>query len=455
MLTRLHITNFRGFEDHELTFGKFSLIVGRNNAGKSTIIDALRLVALCTARYRTSAYIDAPRAFRLRDMRGISPSMREIEFDVQNIFYRYGPPPAVITATFSDASVLTIYIDRDGDLFAVIRNGSGFVVGSRPQAATAELTPLNILPQVAPVAAEEKKLTPEYIRRAASSLLASSHFRNQLLVYNDKFEQFRELAERNWHRLQIGDFVTDGGELHNELHLFIRDEDFVAEIARMGHGLQIWLQTMWFIARVGDRGTVILDEPDVYLHADLQRRLVRLLKQDDRQSIIATHSVEMISEVGAESILVVDRRRRQSSFAPSLPAVQKVIDTIGGIHNLHLARLWSSRKVLLIEGKDIDYLKRFQDLLSSRSNEPIDAVPRLVIGGWGGWNYAVGSAMLLQNAGGEAITPFCILDSDYHIEDDIAERYAEAARRLVQLHIWRRKEIENYFDISSDNPTRS
>jgi AAA15 family ATPase/GTPase len=102
MLTRLHLKNFRGFEDHELTFEKFTLIVGRNNAGKSTIIEALRLVALCTMRYRTLGYTDAPREFRVSgDSRGIAPSMRDIEFNVDNLFYRYGRPPSVITASFS------------------------------------------------------------------------------------------------------------------------------------------------------------------------------------------------------------------------------------------------------------------------------------------------------------------------------------------------------------------
>jgi hypothetical protein len=83
MLTRLHLRNFRGFNDHELSFEKFTLIVGRNNAGKSTIIEALRLVALCTARYRTLRYIEAPPDLGLADdAHGIAPSIRDIEFNL-------------------------------------------------------------------------------------------------------------------------------------------------------------------------------------------------------------------------------------------------------------------------------------------------------------------------------------------------------------------------------------
>jgi hypothetical protein len=66
------------------------------------------------------------------------------------------------------------------------------------------------------------------------------------------------------------------------------------------------------------------------------------------------------------------------------------------------------------------------------------------IGGWGGWNYAVGSNMFLENAAGEGITTFCILDSDYHTAEEIEARMKDAKDRGVQLHIWKRKEIENY-----------
>lgn len=68
----------------------------------------------------------------------------------------------------------------------------------------------------------------------------------------------------------------------------------MAEVALMGHGLQMWLQTMWFLCRSSPTATVVLDEPDVYMHPDLQRRLVRLVRGRYPQIIIATHSVEIV-----------------------------------------------------------------------------------------------------------------------------------------------------------------
>lgn len=66
------------------------------------------------------------------------------------------------------------------------------------------------------------------------------------------------------------------------------------------------------------------------------------------------------------------------------------------------------------------------------------------IGGWSGWPYAIGSAMLLKNAVGDDIITYCILDSDYYPPELKDKRLEEAKNKNVELHIWRKKEIENY-----------
>jgi energy-coupling factor transporter ATP-binding protein EcfA2 len=212
----------------------------------------------------------------------------------------------------------------------------------------------------------------------------------------------------------------------------------------MGHGLQMWLQTMWFLTYSKDADVIILDEPDVYMHADLQRRLIRFVKGRDWQTIVATHSTEIMAEVEPEEILIVDRRREHSTFAPSLPAVQRVVSQIGSVHNIQLARLWSSKILVLIEGKDMAILKRIQNRLFPSSDHPFDAIPHMSIGGWGGWQFVVGSSFFLKNAGGDDIITYCLLDSDYHTPVQISSRFTEAKSHGVELHVWSRKEIENF-----------
>jgi hypothetical protein len=201
---------------------------------------------------------------------------------------------------------------------------------------------------------------------------------------------------------------------------------------------------MWFLAKVQGAACVILDEPDVYMHPDLQRRLIRYLQRRHEQVIVATHSVEMMSEVQPDDILVVDRRRNTSGFASDTGSVQRLVQHIGSVHNLHLARLWNARKCLLVEGQDVKLLKLVHQVLFPDS-ESFETIPHMEIGGWGGWPYAIGSSLLLRNSGGDQITVYCVLDRDYHSDQAVGKRYQDAGRNAVNLHVWARKEIENYF----------
>ena len=299
MLTKLCLKNFKCFDDHELSFRPTTVIVGRNNAGKSTIVEALRLVSIVVNRYQFLNYSDVPNWLDIpRSSRGVSPSIKGMEFNFENVFHRYGDPPAIITATFNTLNTIDIYVGEDDKLHVVIKNSDRKPITTKSQAKDIKLPQVNILPQVAPLARKEEILTPEYVRSAVSSPLSHLHFRNQLNLFYDSFyEDFKKIAESTWPGLRI--LELDGkSKLHGgKLSLFVQDGDFVAEVGMMGHGLQMWLQTMWFLSCVKKDSTVILDEPDVYMHADLQRRLIRLLMGRYQQNIIATHSTEIMAEV--------------------------------------------------------------------------------------------------------------------------------------------------------------
>lgn len=111
---------------------------------------------------------------------------------------------------------------------------------------------------------------------------------------------------------------------------------------------------------------------------------------------------------------------------------------------MHLARLWNARRVLLVEGDDLGLLKHLHSAQYPDAETPLDAIPNLSIGGWDGWAHAIGGSMALKNAVGDRITTYCIFDSDYHTKQEKDDRYTQAEERGINLHIWERKEIENY-----------
>lgn len=445
MLVELTLQNFNCFRQHTIPLRPTTIIVGRNNAGKSTIIEALRLVSLVVDRFRHLTVREVPRWLDIPKVNmGVSPSLDNQDFDFRNVFHRYGEPPAKITGRFEAGATVTIYLGGPDRVHAVVKDAHRSVVISKAQARKVNLPKVGILPQIGPLPSSETVLVPEYVRKSLSSNLASVHFRNQInLLLSEAYAEFKEISEQTWQGLAIQELRGQGGRHDKELELMVRNDDFVAEVAWMGHGLQMWLQTMWFLARCVDFETVILDEPDVYMHADLQRKLIRFLKRRHPQVIVATHSIEIMAEVEPESILVVDREKRQAQFTTDIPEVQRVVDQIGGIQNLQLARLWGSHRCLFVEGKDISLLKHFQNKVFPDS-DPIDAIPSMPVGGWSGWSYAIGSSMLLSSAIGQSIRSYCVFDSDFHTPGQIANRKAEALKKGLDLHIWERKELENY-----------
>ena len=60
MIKRLTITNFRCYKNSTIFFEGTSILVGRNNAGKSTLIEALKIISVITRKYKTLRFVAPP-----------------------------------------------------------------------------------------------------------------------------------------------------------------------------------------------------------------------------------------------------------------------------------------------------------------------------------------------------------------------------------------------------------
>lgn len=337
---------------------------------------------------------------------------------------------------------MTVFVGPEAQTHAVGRlpDGSEVSRSTRGDLGTSEVA---VQPQVAPLLREEPIRQEDTILRGDGTYLAPQHFRNQLRLFDEHYAEFAQIAEDTWPGLQITDFAPHEEEPDRPIELLIRDGGFVGEVSLMGHGLQMWLQIVWFLARASSEGSVVLDEPDVYMHPDLQRRLLSLVRSRFSQLIIATHSVEIISDVDPRSILAIDRRQAKSELVTSLPGLEEVMDGIGSVQNIQLTRLLRAASFYLVEGEDVKLLRILQRI-ALPGQTPIDLVPHAEMGGRGGWGAGVPSRLPKTNAEGDRIRAFAILDRDYFPDEEISERYAEARGWGIQLRVWNRKELENY-----------
>ena len=445
MLRKLVIKNFRCYEKSTITFNGSSILVGKNNAGKSTMIEALKIISSVTRKYRTARFIDPPEWVPNVDSYGVSPNVENMNISNRGIFYLYGNPPAVIEALFSNGTSIKAYVGEELSIFALLFDENGEPIESNRMAKMVEIPIIEVLPQISAVLDTEKVLKKTTVDGNRYTRLASRNFRNQLYYYNEVFPTFKELVESTWEELQVKPtekVYTDDGPI---LHFFVRVRAFEAELGWMGHGLQMWIQTMWFISQCPSNAIVVLDEPDVYMHADLQRRLVRLITPMFSQLIIATHSLEIIEEVPSDSIIPIDSNKRLIKPIGDESALSSLSEELGNPLNIDLARLFISNRFIIWDGGNSDraILSAFQSILYPQDLHPIITYPKAYVNGWNDWDKSIAIAELFS-LNKLSVELFCISNSGYHTMDEIQERNNDAQSRGINLHVWSKNEIDNY-----------
>ena len=312
MIKELHLTNFKGFEQHKIQFRPFSVVVGHNNAGKSSAIEALRIVATVAKKFATHKYVETP-SWAAEFGSGISPSLDEVRLKPETVFFKYSEPPAVIKAVFDNESEITVFIGAEEKIHAQATTPSGQDVEKRSLVRECEFTPIFILPQISPLQDSETVLRKAYVQKCIDTQLSSRHFRNQIRFMYKHFEPFSDLFQSTWADVRITEFDDPKAAHEDELFLMLREEGFVAEVSNFGHGLQMWLQIVWFLARTDSQSIVVLDEPDVYMHPQQQRRMIELLRGRFKQCVLSTHAPGILDHCQEAEILRLHRKLDSSS----------------------------------------------------------------------------------------------------------------------------------------------
>ena len=216
MIKQLKIKNFRCFKNSLITFKELSVLVGKNNSGKSTIIEALRIISIITNRYKNLKYTKSPSWTSIQtESFGVSPSINNLDISPNNIFHLYGEPPALLEVKFENKMRIETYIGEDADVFAIIYDQDNKEVSTKRRANSIDLPIINILPQISPLLREEKIIKFETVQSNLLTKLSSRNFRNQIRYYNDDFSRFCELAERTWKGLSISNISNLSGFQNN------------------------------------------------------------------------------------------------------------------------------------------------------------------------------------------------------------------------------------------------
>lgn len=211
-----------------------------------------------------------------------------------------------------------------------------------------------------------------------------------------------------------------------------------------GDGIQIMLQLLLHVFRLRDDDVVILDEPDVFLHPDLQRRMVRLLEDLPAQTITATHSPEVLAESDPESIIWVDKGRRQSIRAPDPRVLSELMAAIGTQFNIRLARALRTRVALFVEGDDMKLLRHLASAVGADAVEREENMAVIPLRGYSNWDRVEPFAWLVGDLLENSVNVFVVLDRDNRSPAQVKAVKRRLGNLNIATHIWKRKELESY-----------
>ena len=461
MITKVVIHNFKKLEVVEFPLSQSVVLIGPNNAGKSTIFQAMCLWEIGVTNFigayqkndlnRAGAVVinrkdllnspiaDARFLWRnkkvteKREGGGIDHIRLSVEI-VGDISGKDWNCKAEFT--FSNAESIGCKVTGNvKEYIEFIKNGNSVRFG--------------FLQPMSGLATEEDLLTPGAVDRRLGEGRTAEVLRNicYSIVNPESKSDAENIAKENWKKLKDAIKKMFGATLHEPeyirssglLQLQYTENNIQYDIASGGRGFQQTLLLLAYMyAHPGT--TLLLDEPDAHLEVIRQREAFQLINavanETQSQVIIASHSEVVLQEAAdASNIIAVidsqaielnsDKKRKQINY------IRKALTEIGW-ERYYLAKL--KKHILFLEGStDLEMLKKFAErlkhpALSFLENANVEYVA----------NNLPNNAIEMYTALKEFVPEL----RGYALFDRITNPYPGAP---LPVQFWERRELENYF----------
>lgn len=461
VIKEVHIENFKKFNDLKVGFESLDCLVGGNNSGKTTLLQALALFDFVVHNCLSWKNLNGDGHHKLLEIKNRSISPEEfvvlpvanaIDLWTDKISQRSGKHVIIsINVTFSTDQSAKATIDLNFNRFSIglhTENSQEWLV------KLAEFK-ISYLPVFSSFLTQEEKRTPAVIEDALARGRVNSVIRNLLfnLKQENKIEELEIVLQRSiptFKNLHVEfDEITDRfiEVAYNEEGRKKKFDLFMA-----GSGFQQFVYLFGFIG-LRNPNVVLLDEPDVHLHGNLQGALLEELKilvQNGKQVIFATHSKDLITRLDPENILsLIDDKPNRLQIKYDL---FDTLESLGSIDNIQVAQIQAFRNLLVVENiDDWKYLTIFgRKILGEARWQLIEK--RLAVCPAKGNPYKQDISKLKDQltgifslgTGGKPLKIFVIADLDYYPYWEELVREKNEKSPDIYYYIWKRNEIENY-----------
>jgi hypothetical protein len=475
MITQLTLRNFKSVREQPYSFTAFDLLVGRNNSGKSTVLQALAIWQFCVDEFHrakrsgnTGIQIVLPNFTALP-----VPEFNLLWKDRTDRTYPVDGATGKKKQTFILIEILLDWVDASGSnqTFGVeLRYHSPQTVYAIPVGGwsafraheeNGNLPRIAYVPPFSGLEPAEKWADAAPLRQQVGKGQPGSVLRNLLLRVWQSAQGNAADASQPHARQAVA--AADWNELVRVVKQWFsvdllpprydpaKDVFIGVEYKQSGKAYDLiaggsgFHQTMTLLAFLYgyQATTILLDEPDAHLHVNLQRAVLDYFKQKSAergvQFLIATHAEEFVRGVDARQIMSL--LRQVPSRIQSKPDVLRAMSDVS---NEDIARLAGAPYLVYIEGESDERILRAW--AQACGAQPV--MDRLSFKVMGGGNKP--DMMAQTKAHFKAIRQ--IIPSAQHIvlfDFDSDAKAFHPPPDNPHLVEWKRKNIENYLLVPS------
>lgn len=466
LITQLTLRNFKNVSEQIYKFTQFDLLVGRNNSGKSTVLQALAIWQFCIDEFHRSKRSGS------KGIQVVLPNFTALPVPEFNLLWKDKTERAYPVdkngkrkQEFILISILVEWRRATGetDSFGVeLRYHSPQTIYAIPSDGwekfrtceqQGDLPIIAYVPPFSGLEPTEKWLDISPIRQQVGKGQPGSVLRNLLLRVcpspardpNEPIPKdykppadWQELADiiKCWFSVEICQPKYDSAK---DVYITVeyRQNGKNYDIIAGGSGFHQTLTLLAFLYGYQPT-TILLDEPDAHLHVNLQREIIDDFKRrsldKNTQFLIATHAEEFVRGVDASQIVsLLNQAPKRIQSTP------KVLRAMADVSNEEIARLMASPYILYVEGEsDQRILRAWANQCGAKA--AMDEVYFKEMGGGGKKNmmdraneHFAALQQIIPGASRLMLFDHDDSDSAFHPSPDNAS-----------LAEWRRKNIENY-----------
>lgn len=376
MITKLTIKNFKRIQKEEFFFNQFELLVGANNSGKSTVLQAMAIWQYCVEIFRQSKRAGG------RGIQVVLPNFTALPLPEFVLLWNnktersYSPKENVPQQKEQKYIYIEIIVhwtnaqNQQMDFGVQLRYQSPQAIYAIPLGGWAKFSDVEqdesfpyivYVPPFSGIDPHEQWLDDGNVRQHVGKSQPGSVIRNLLYRVidrtNEKGEPIPIKANKDWGEIQSKIKEWFGIEIlppqyekriSTEIKVEYKANGKTFDIISGGSGFHQILILLAFYYGYDKATTILFDEPDAHLHTNLQRNLLSYFRnKSEKQFIMATHSPEFIGNVDMHDIVSM-----LSGTPKRIDSSEKIILALSDVDNSDIVRTQESPFILYLEGED-------------------------------------------------------------------------------------------------------